>query len=164
MKINVNKEKFINHDCPPVTKKTWDVYWDRFVNRISNDLIIKNVESIDTIDIRINQSYEGSVKLHFYTSINGAEELHQEIWPGIDRPDFAIENKKGEFVARKTHPRGSWLITLEDRLDLKVPSHKVREKIEAVWFRIHAKEKSRKRTNELKSKWNQYINLQEFFV
>jgi len=161
MRIRINKEKFINHQCPAIPKDLMDVFYSKLMERTRYRLP-EDLKVIETIDIRVNQAYAGCSNFHFYVSYNGLEEIHIEVHT-YDEPKWSIKDRNGNSFREKTHPRGEWLVDFEKHLGLDVGPHKMNEKIQAVWDRINLKQKSSKITKRLKQQWQSYLSLKEYF-
>lgn len=81
IQITVKPEKFINCPPPEVTEEMVDwILLTLWVYRPENWY-----KKIESVNIRANQSYEGSGKIHFYISFNGdtENEFHREFWTNI---------------------------------------------------------------------------------
>lgn len=157
MKIRIHKEKFINHECPDIPKKVMDVYYSKFMITCRNWISYNDIKNgIKNIDIRVNQSYKGSNKFHFYTSINKLPEYHTEI--------HIADSHHWEFDGKvdKTHPRCEWIVDLEKYFNISI-SDKPRKKLDKIWYEIEQKRKTLDRVRNLKFKWKNYLELKEFF-
>lgn len=160
MKIKVNKETFINVPCPKITRRMWNWYYSNLYTSARNLGGLEGVTKIDTIDIRINTSYGGAYNVHFYTSINGGEEFYMP-WDH-NEPRLLDEFDLSRMNISKKY-RYDWIVdfVVIGRIDMGTTSPIERKNARYAIFDM--KEKSKKRTNQLVSDWNQYIKLKEYF-
>jgi hypothetical protein len=152
MKITVKKEKYYNHQCPPVPKKVWDVFYQRLLFGIRNSGIFhkKSNRTFETMDIRVKQAYPNST-FHFYVSINGLPEFHMA--------PYSYAHPKDKFY------RYDWVRDLEvcENIDMGEAGKICLKRYNERWHKIHMKKHSKSCVNALKHKWNQYQNLKKYF-
>ncbi len=153
MKITIDREKYINHQCPAIPKSVWDIFYCDFCTATRNFVDLRNLDKIDTINIRVNQAYEGCPSFHFYVSINGMKEYHREI------------SKHGEFPwdNKKFHPRHEWLRDLEIIYNVNVGKNNSAKRISELWNIKDEKKRTKQRVKILVHKWKTYQELREYF-
>jgi hypothetical protein len=160
MKININKEKYYNNPCPPITKTMWDWFYSRLYVNARDQSALTNIKKINTIDIRINQSFMNSPHIHFYISINKNKEFHMDWFDSISY-DLDLFNLS-KLDSNKRY-RYDWIrdFIICGNIDMETLSPL--ERYEKRWNIIDEKEKTRKRVAHLKYQWSEYLHLKEYF-
>ena len=157
MKIQIIKEKFYSHQCPAIPKRVMDVFYSKLKWLFGKRYDVYNIERIDNIKIRVNQSYEGSSSFHFYVTIDNFEEFHTEIWKG-DTPMMHVNDRSRD----KMHPRFEWITDFE-RCGVYMGENNCQERIDELWRVKKEKENSPKRVKKLKSDYDKYLKLKKQF-
>jgi len=152
MKIKINREQFINNPCPSLTKVIMDNYyknlWLSFRYNKHNTF-----NKIDTINIRINQSYHGAADLHFYTSINGCPEFHMRV------AMFPLQDR----YERKTY-RYDWIRDFEIHGKIDMGKNGSTRRYKERWERINLKSKSKEAVKKVINRYKTYLTLKKEFT
>ena len=154
MKLIINREKYINNQCPRISKELMDVYYDNLFKVFQTIVNPLPFNIINTINIRINQAYNGCSIIHFYTSINGLPEIHQE---------YYITDKVDYYPNKRLWTRVELILNYEKTFKISFGKHKLQEKIDNINFIIKQKKETLQRVKNLKYKYNKYIELNKYF-
>ena len=164
MKIRINREKFLNAECPQIPKNVWYKYYYDFYSIVRNSSV--EVNEIVTIDIRINISYTGSSKFHFYTSINGGEEIYRYIYKH-EMPEYMFDYEERKYIFKKDihYHKAYGLIVLQkyDKVNCNLDIDKLERGLIEYQKRKDLKEKARKLVKRLRSEYKNFLHLKEKF-
>lgn len=157
MKILIKPEKFINCPAPSLTKGMMDWFYHKLPYIIPRRYDFKKIESIN---VRINQPYEGSVNYHFYVSVNSLSEIHFVYRKGIE--DFDVYLYFRGDVDKSHYFRYDWIKNLDSigfDLGTKKPTVLYNKRIEAKKQLDVAREEAKK-TEE---RYSLYLELKKEF-
>ena len=157
MRISINKERYINHDCPDIPKSVWDIYYENFNLVARNFIDLHQLNSINNISIRVNQAYKGSHKFHFYTKVNDLDEFHREI------SLYDEKRKYSDRKLKKLHSRFIWLKDLQNQYNIDIGTDKPNKKYEYIKSVIKEKKKTKNRVKSLISEYKEYLRLKKKF-
>lgn len=150
MKIVINREQFINNPCPSLTKSVMDYFYGNLW-RIYRNSEYNIHKKIDTMNIRINQAYEGFGMLHFYISINGSAEFHMEVY--MSQPKDRFDRKSYRY---------DWIINFENA-DIDMGKNGSSRRYNERWERINLKQKSKRAIKKVKNRLETYLSLHSEF-
>lgn len=85
MKIRIKSEPYIKCPAPKLTRNLFDWFWNDFWSLNLSHF----VDSLETIDIRLNQALPYT-PIHFYITVNGVHKFHKEV------ADYEIERYADE--------------------------------------------------------------------
>lgn len=71
MKVEIQRQRFLNNPCPPISRKVFDYFW----RNLYSFRFQHYVNEIKHLKIVINQACPGT-PLHFYVMLNGEHEFH----------------------------------------------------------------------------------------
>ena len=160
MKISIKRETFINHKCESLTKQLMDTFYDKLFTISRNFIACSdkfNRKRILSIDVRIEQAYQGCSSFHFFVSLNGLEEFHLEIYKG-SKPDMYDEES-----LRYRYQRYDWIKKFEDYLEFDMGKNNSKLRFEERHYKIDQKEKTKTRMKILKSRWVQFKKMEKEF-
>ncbi len=165
MKLTINKEKYINNPCPPMTRDMWDWFYENLWVSFRNTPYYyserfeayEKENKIETINVRINQAFKGCWAIHFYVSVDGQPEFHMEY--------NVMKDFRGWYKEHygRTYYRYDWVHDFYNIGDVKMDAQKTIDRYKHRWYVKRMKEHSAKRVKGLKADWNKYIRLKEQF-
>jgi hypothetical protein len=150
VKIIINRQQFINNPCPALTKSVMDYFYANLW-RIYRNSEYNIHEKIETINIRINQAYEGFGVLHFYVSMNGCEEFHMEVY--MSQPKDRFDRKSYRY---------DWIINFENA-DIDMGKNGSSRRYKERWERITLQKKSKEAILKTKNRLELYRSLHKEF-
>jgi hypothetical protein len=152
MKIRINKETYINNPCPKISKEMWDKFYSSLYYSFSkaNHKFIKKIE---TMDIRINQAYKGSIHIHFYITINKG--LNDEMEFHMDSLYFEERFDDND--------RYWWMVDFIRIGEIDLGTNKPMERYDRYRELCKLKSNTRSRVSQLVEQYKRYIILKEKF-
>lgn len=150
MKIRFNKETYINNPCPSLTKDMMNWFYQELYVRFRNNFDVNKVNSIESINVRINQAYKGCSNIHFYVSINNMEEFHMK-YESI--PSYYTVHEK----------RYDWLVDFIQTGGIDMGTMKPIEWYEERWRIKKEKRNTSERVKYLRRQYETFLKLKELF-
>lgn len=161
MKININPEKYYNNECPTITEEMLD--WV-FLTLWSTRYYQHRYKKIESVNIRVNQAYEGSRSLHFYVSFNdNPHEFHKEWYIGSSLEHQFPPLHKGQSWTLGIN-RWEWMCKAENEgIDCGVEGKAAVKRMEVIRNWYDRKDEVAKQIKRSQHNYKQYLRLKEQF-
>lgn len=151
MKIKFHREQYINNPCPSLTKEMMDWFYQKLYFYFRARVNVQKVDSINKINVRINQAYKGCSNIQFYVTIDNHDEFHM-VYEGY-RPKYDTLHKK----------RYDWICDFIKLGGIDMGTTRPIELKELREQRKREKMDTRSRVKKLRTMYESYMRFKEFF-
>jgi len=159
MEVNFKPEKFINADPPELTDGMIDWFYSNLWSWQRNRYEFCDIKKIDTINVRLNTSYNGWTIIYFYISINGGPEFCAE----FDKTYYSDFHDRWKKNYGRAFNRDKELCTLINVNGVDIgdngPVEREERRIELAELKRNAKQ----HVKRLRSTWESYVRLKAYF-
>jgi len=164
MKITITAEKYYNSPPPILTKKILDwLFLTMWSTRMEH-----YINKLETLEIRTNQAYKGSGRIHFYIKVNDEHDFHKVFEENFklyyQNPPVGSQYEKREFNLcwGGKKKRRSWLYNLESKgVDCGEEGKREVERFEKSMRLKKERDATKKEKDRKEQEYQEYLKLKE---